>query len=218
MSHAVSCKLGRPRCVGHRGRPFLGVHCGVSGSILQRVANGDAAAMPDCLETYGGLVWSIARRFLGRAEDAHDAVQEVFIAVWESAGRFNPELGSESTFVAMIARRKLIDRLRKRTREARLGDELRAEATVGAEEVSTTADPAIKDDADKARQAMEELSEGQQRVLRLAINHGLTHEQIATHTGLPLGTVKTHARRGLMRVRELLQDAETSSAADGGAR
>src|SRR5215813_10857739 len=83
-------------------------------ALLARVAGGDPGAVRDCLARYGGLVWSIARRFEGG--DAEDAVQEIFLDLWRSAARFDPQIASEPAFVAMIARRRLIDRRRTRQR------------------------------------------------------------------------------------------------------
>src|SRR5687768_17786487 len=83
-------------------------------SLLARVAQGDALAGREVLARYGGLVWSIARRF--EAGDAEDAVQEIFLDLWKSAARFDPAIASEAAFIAMIARRRLIDRKRTRRR------------------------------------------------------------------------------------------------------
>ncbi|MHC4784427.1 MAG: RNA polymerase sigma factor, partial [Planctomycetota bacterium] len=85
-------------------------------SLLQRVAAGDMAAMQECIDEYGGLIWSLARRFCPSPAEAEDAVQEVFIALWENASRFDDSKGTEVTFVAMIARRRLIDSGRKHQR------------------------------------------------------------------------------------------------------
>jgi len=85
-------------------------------SILERVAQGDPSAPAECIDRFSGLVWSLARRLCASASDAEDAVQEIFIDVWKSAGRFDPSIASETTFVAMIARRRLIDRGRRRMR------------------------------------------------------------------------------------------------------
>src|SRR3954470_14464574 len=82
--------------------------------LLGRVAAGDQQAVRECLARYGGLVWSIARRF--EAADAEDAVQEIFLDLWKSAARFDRQIASEASFVAMIARRRLIDRKRTRGR------------------------------------------------------------------------------------------------------
>lgn len=172
----------------------------VDESILARVAAGDGDAVRECLDEFGGLVWSLARRFLSNRQDAEDAVQEIFISIWHSAARYDPSMGSEATFVAMIARRRLIDRLRKPSlAEVELRDG-RAEAP----EHGAGAALAVGDDVRRAETAISELGADQQRVLRLALIEGLSHEKIATATGLPLGTVKTHVRRGLIKLRERL--------------
>ena len=82
----------------------------LSRSPLQRVADGDGDAIKICIDAYGSIVWSLARRMTTNNEEAEDAVQEIFIDLWKSAERFDPQQGSEVTFVAMIARRRLIDR------------------------------------------------------------------------------------------------------------
>jgi RNA polymerase sigma-70 factor (ECF subfamily) len=81
--------------------------------VLPRIAAGDPGAASDCLARYGGLVWSLARRFLSNVADAEDAMQDVFIELWKNAGRYDPSRASEPTYVTMIARRRLIDRKRK---------------------------------------------------------------------------------------------------------
>lgn len=171
-------------------------------SLLQRVARGDPGAVRECIDRYGGLVWSLARRFASGDADAEDAVQEIFINLWRSAERFDPGVASETTFVAMIARRRLIDRARAKGRQP--ASEVLNDGVTGSPlERSDQAE--VSDEAARATQAMTLLSQEQQRVLHLSIYQGLSHEQIAQATGLPLGTVKTHIRRGLIRVREMLE-------------
>jgi RNA polymerase sigma factor (sigma-70 family) len=162
-------------------------------SILSRVAAGEAGAINECMQRFHGLVWSLARRMGAGASDAEDAVQEIFIDLWKSAERFDPSIASETTFVAMIARRRLIDRGRRRMRRP---EAAMIEETVSAPPPSNDG-VEIKDAAGIAEAAMR----------TLAIHHGCSHEQIAASTGLPLGTVKTHARRGLIRLRQALADS-----------
>lgn len=169
-------------------------------SILQSIGRGDREAVRDCLDAYGGLVWSIARRLSPTETDAEDAVQEIFLDLWTSAERFDPRVSSETTFVAMIARRRLIDRNRKRARRPIAG--ALPEELPGGELTLDRVE--LCDEARLAREALDELDPGQRRVLILAIEQGLTHDEIAETTGLPLGTVKTHARRGLIRLRQRL--------------
>jgi RNA polymerase sigma factor (sigma-70 family) len=181
---------------------------------MGRVAAGDDSAMEECLARYGGLVWSIARRYSPTQADAEDAVQEVFIEIWRYAGRYDEAIASEPTFVAMIARRRLIDRHRQRQRQptTALLDEgaMQAPSADGADWL------AVCEDARLARDKMRQLSEEQQRVLQLALEGDYSQSEIAQRLNLPLGTVKTHARRGLIRLRELM-GAGVGATTKGGA-
>lgn len=169
----------------------------MTADVLPRIAVGDQAAVRECISRYGDLVWSLARRLLSPA-DAEDAVQEVFIDLWKNAGRFDATAGSEATFVGTLARRRLIDRRRATDRRPVLTPLPDTMLAMANDAVDTS------DEADRAWQAVGELRDEQRRVLTLAIRHGMTYDEIARATGLPLGTVKTHARRGLQLVRERL--------------
>ena len=177
-------------------------------TILQRIAGGDQNAVQECLKSYGGLVWSLARRMLRNTEDAEDAVQEIFLDVWKNAARFDPSQASETTFIAMIARRRLIDRIRhvQRRISADSLDDILAEPSVRTDRTVQT-----NLEARDAAKAMDQLRPEQRQVLQLSIVHGLSHQEISDTTGMPLGTVKTHARRGLIQVRELLGLGESSA-------
>ena len=170
-------------------------------AILQRIASGDASAVQDCLDKYGGLVWSIARKMLRNTEEAEDAVQEIFVDVWKNAERFDESKSSETTYIAMIARRRLIDRIRyseRRISADSLDDVLLEPFTRSDKEIQTSIE------AQQAAEAIRQLRPEQQQVLRLSIIQGMSHQEISDATGLPLGTVKTHARRGILQVREYL--------------
>lgn len=170
-------------------------------AILQKIAVGDPDAVQECLKTYGGLVWSLARRMLRNSDDAEDAVQEIFLDVWKNAGRFDAAQSSETTYIAMIARRRLIDRIRFSARRitADALDDVMAEPVDRSDktmQISLEANDAVK--------ALNALRPEQRQVLQLSIVQGLSHQEIADSTGMPLGTVKTHARRGILQAREFL--------------
>lgn len=179
----------------------------MEGSLLTRIAEGDQSAVPECISRYGGLVWTLARRRLSGREDAEDAVQEVFVDLWKSANRFDPRVADEITFVAMIARRRIIDRLRRR---AGLPETTSIDVAGGAD----VADPAggeavgrrleLGEEARIADEHLDRLQPDERRVLRLSIYDSLSHASIADRTGLPLGTVKSHIRRGLDSLRSTL--------------
>lgn len=168
-------------------------------SLLARIARKDPDAMKECLDRYGSLIWTIAQRLLGNRADAEDAVQETFLDVWRSADRYRPELGSEVAFLTMIARRRILDR-RRRLESSRTEQALLEEpARVGTDSL------AICEEAEKARKVLDSFPEEPRRVLHLAICQGLSHQRVAEITGLPLGTVKSHIRRGILRVKEILE-------------
>lgn len=174
--------------------------------LLPRVAAGDPAAVRACIGRYGGLVLSLARRFLGNDTDAEDATQDVFIDLWKSADRFDPDCGSEVTFVTTVTRRRLIDRQRRAGR--RPVSQPLPEAVPERSDSAPFADIDGRDDVARARLALQRLRPDERDVILLSVDLGLTHEQIAARTGLPIGTVKTHIRRGLMKVREELAGGE----------
>ena len=180
-------------------------------SLLQQVAAGNVGAMQQCIEQYGGLIWSLSRRMTASSTDAEEVVQEIFVSLWESAARFDPQKGNEASFVAMIARRRLIDHVRSSTRRKRLVESVRNQSDPLPAIDNTGSRTDIEDEVKQVLQAIAKLNENQQRVLHLAIHHGLTQEEIAEVTDLPLGTVKTNARRGMIRVRELLSASATNT-------
>jgi RNA polymerase sigma-70 factor, ECF subfamily len=173
----------------------------VTQALLKRIAEGDESAVPECLDKYGGLVWSIARKLLRNSDEAEDAVQEIFVDIWKNAKRFDETKASETTFVAMIARRRLIDKIRYSTRRISADslDDVLLEPFTRADKTLQTSI-----EAEQAAEAMRTLRPEQQQVLRLSIVQGMSHQEISEATGMPLGTVKTHARRGLLQVREYL--------------
>jgi len=171
----------------------------VPDSLLQRIARGDREAVPQCIDRYGGLVWSLARRMAPRGDDPEDAVQEIFIDLWKNADRYDPNRGEETVFVAMIARRRLIDRRRKVDRTPDFSS-LDAVAEPGDGRI----DQERETDAALAARAMTELEPQQRKMLTLSLKLGLSHGEIAEVTGTALGTVKSHIRRGLISLREQL--------------
>jgi RNA polymerase sigma-70 factor (ECF subfamily) len=161
--------------------------------------------MRECVARFGGLVWSLARRAGLSEADCEDVSQEIFSELWVVSSRYDPDVAGETAFVATIARRRIIDRQR------RLGSQRGMMAGAAAQALSNTKESdahtrsgEVQEAAGKAMKAFTLLSNEQQKVLRMSVELGLTHELIAKSTGMPLGTVKTHARRGLMKLRELL--------------
>jgi RNA polymerase sigma factor (sigma-70 family) len=175
----------------------------VTDSILQRIASGDKVAVDDCLNRYGGLIWSLAKRWLGSVPDAEDATQEIFVELWQQASKFDPAIAGEATFVAMVARRRLIDRMRKESRrpamEVIVAEPMADSSTQGAEAAEWA------DDVAKVKRCLSRLTTTQQEILGLVVHQGATHRVISERLSIPLGTVKSYARRGLIQLRDCMK-------------
>ncbi|WP_238381240.1 RNA polymerase sigma factor [Mariniblastus fucicola] len=188
--------------------------------VLPDVATGKPEAIAACLDRYGGLVWSLARRNCPDEQTAEDAVQDIFVKIWQVADRFDANLASEATFIAMIARRRLIDLYRKRKPERAVAIDSETLDRQQDSQRDAASRAELNDDARQAENFLRELPQQQQHVIRLSVYDGLSHSRIAEATGLALGTVKTHIRRGLGELQRRLFAAgarDASLPTDGGA-
>lgn len=173
--------------------------------VLPRVAAGEPQAMELCLSRFGSVVWAIARRYIKNQAEAEDLVQEVFIEVWKKAASFNPAIASETTFVGLIARRRAIDSLRRQGRKPDFEPLSAAESIpLPALEKST-----VVCDPETVKSSLASFPADTRQLFDLFFQDGFTHPEIAARTGLPLGTVKTRLRRGLITLREQLQRITT---------
>ncbi len=179
-------------------------------SILKLIAKGEDRAFNLLIEKYGNLVWSIGRKFLYKESDVEDAVQEVFIAIWKAAEKFDHTKASEVTFISMIARRRFIDYLRKVSKHRNLqsidednGQELFKESILN----ESTDLQLIKD-------AIGTLAIEDQELLNLSVYQGYSHSEIAKLLNIPLGTVKTRIRRNLIKLKSLFDTKQRATNLD----
>jgi len=147
-------------------------------------------------DRYSSIVYSIALRVLGDTGAAEDVLQEVFLQLWRNPGVFDSSRGNMAAWLAVIARNRAIDSLRKRRPEADIAD------------VVVSVEPDLAGDTERAR-AMEKIRSvlgdmpaAQRSALEMAYFEGLTHTEISARTGEPLGTVKTRIRAGLLSLRK----------------
>jgi RNA polymerase sigma factor (sigma-70 family) len=176
--------------------------------LAEHFRGGDEQALRMVYDRYGGAVLHLALRTLGNRADAEDVTQTTFVAAWQGRETFDPDRGGMLGWLLTIARRKAIDRLRSATREARVAETIRAlpEPAAPAETPERVLDRLVIADE------LAQLPAEQRRTLELAFYDDLTHPQIAAVTGLPLGTVKSHIRRGMANLR---QRWEVDGAASG---
>ena len=147
-------------------------------------------------DRYSSLLYSVALRVLGDTGAAEDVLQEVFMQLWRNPGLFDSSRGNLAPWLAVIARNRAIDSLRKRYPETDIDD------------VIVSVEPDMAGDAERSR-AMEKVREAlgtmplpQRSALEMAYFEGLTHTEIAAKTGEPLGTIKTRIRAGLLALRK----------------
>ena len=173
--------------------------------LLVAAGRGDEAAFSVLYDRIASQVLGIARRVLRDRALAEETAQEVLVEVWRKAGRFDPERGSASGWIATLAHRRAVDRVRSE-QAARNRDERASRrdhqpaADVVADEVTTRLEHW------QVRQALALLTERQREAIELAYFAGHTYRDVAAVLGIPEGTAKSRLRDGLMRLRELLAD------------
>ena len=165
--------------------------------LAERLRAGDERALRTAYERHGAAVLHLAQRLLGNRADAEDVTQLTFVAAWTGRDSFDSERGTLLGWLLGIARRKTIDRLRSAARDTRLSEAVSLQLVPPADREA----PERVVDRLVVADEMARLPEEQRRTLQLAFFDDLTHPQIAAVTGLPLGTVKSHIRRGMANLR-----------------
>lgn len=167
--------------------------------LIEGMITKDQRAMAAVFDRYAGLVYSIALRVLKDSASAEDVMQEIFLEVWKNPQSFVPGRGSLAGWLAVVARNRAIDLLR-RSKPSDPVDEVVLPAKT---DLSAESERNIL--MGKIRAALLRLPSDQQHPLELAFFEGLSHSEIAAETGIPLGTVKTRIRSALLSLREAVQ-------------
>jgi RNA polymerase sigma-70 factor (ECF subfamily) len=176
--------------------------------LMELVARNDSDAFEVVLERHSGAAMSLAYRMVGRRGPAEDVVQEAFLSLWRSGGRYDRTRGSVRNWALGIVHNRAIDTLRRDgARAARNVSDDGLEERLQAPD-QTDVQAARRDGAQEIRSAVDQLPEDQRRVIDLAYFAGFTHTEIAAVLDLPLGTVKGRMRLGLAKLRGQLRDRE----------
>ena len=161
--------------------------------------SGDQSALAELYDRYSSVVYAVALRVLGDTGAAEDVLQEIFLQLWRNPGAFDSARGNLGAWLAVIARNRSIDALRRRKPETDIEDVI----------VSVAPDLAAEADRSRAAQKVREVlgtMPGPQRsALEMAYFEGMSHSEIAVKTGEPLGTIKTRIRNGLISMRKAFQ-------------
>lgn len=178
-------------------------------ALLAAIARGDQEAFAQFYDRFSPLLWSMANRMLQDHTEAEDAVQETFTYVWNKAGNYNSALSQPSTWLCLILRNRCLDQIRSRQRRERLTNNVKAQPPVCTPTSSSPVQALVelRELGGRAREAMSRFPDMQRQILELAFFGGKSHSQIAAETGLPLGTVKTLIRQGLLFLRGHMEGA-----------
>jgi RNA polymerase sigma-70 factor (ECF subfamily) len=167
-----------------------------------RLRDGDEQALAWAYERWAALVHGLAVRALGAGPDAEDVTQQVFVSAWTGRAGYRPEAGPPAAWLVGITKHRIADTFARRARDQRAAQALMT--TSGRVEAASAMDAHV-DTRVAVFGELARVGEPQKSIMELAFFHDLTHEQIATRTGIPLGTVKSHIRRTLVRLRSSLE-------------
>lgn len=167
--------------------------------LLSAIRSGDEQAMAGLYDRYSAVVYSVALRVLGDTGAAEDVLQEVFMQLWRNPGGFDASRGNLAPWLAVIARNRAIDLLRKRRPETDIAD------VVVAVTPDMAGEAARARTMEKVRSVLGTMPPAQRNALEMAYFEGLSHTEIAAKTGEPLGTVKTRIRAGLLALRKAFE-------------
>lgn len=203
MAHDVADEPGVP---GGRGRVRRAVHQPADSAVVERVRSGDQAALGELYDRYSRPAFSLARRICVDEGFAEDVIQEVFLAFWRDPSRYDPERGPFGTWLLTLVHHKAVDAVRREGAIRRRtvpamddGDERAAPLGPGADQAALGSVV-----AGQVRDALGTLPAEQRQVLALAYYAGYTQREVATLTGVPLGTVKSRMFAGVQRLRSVL--------------
>lgn len=167
-------------------------------SLVTALRSGDQGAMAALYDRYSSIVYSVALRVLQDTGAAEDVLQNIFMQLWRNPGAFDSSRGNMAAWLAVIARHRAIDALRRRRPESDIAD------VVVSVEPDLASDTDRSRAMDKVRGALQSMPTPQRSALEMAYFEGLTHTEIAEKTGEPLGTIKTRIRTGLLSLRKVL--------------
>lgn len=169
------------------------------GALISAIRSGNQEAVAQLYDRYSSIVYAVALRVLGDTGAAEDVLQEVFMQLWRNPGAFDASRGNLAPWLAVIARNRAVDALRKRRPTADIGE------TIVSVEQDFAGDADRARAAEKVRALLTEMPNLQRQALEMAYFEGYSHSEISAKTGEPLGTIKTRIRTGLMLLRKAIE-------------
>ncbi|MHC5797578.1 sigma-70 family RNA polymerase sigma factor [Lacisediminihabitans sp. FW035] len=172
-------------------------------TMLAQIATGDQAAFAALYDEISPRVFGLIRRLLVDHAQSEEVTQEVFLEIWQNASRYEPSKGGASTWILTMAHRRAVDRIRSsqsgRDRDVKIGIR---DYVADYDNVADTVEVTIEHE--RVKEAMSQLTELQRQAVTLAYYGGYSHSEVAAMLSVPIGTVKTRLRDGMIRLRDEL--------------
>jgi RNA polymerase sigma-70 factor, ECF subfamily len=173
--------------------------------VVNALQSGDDKALGEIYDRYGLMVYRLALKILGNPNDAEDLTQEVFVTFWQGANKYEPQRGALSTFLSVVTRSRALNKLRQNKSRQNLVEQYGQNVSFSVP--ATGLDTAhLEHLTDRMGAALAQIPSEQRQALELAYYGGLSQSTIANQLDIPLGTVKTRSRQGLLKLKTLLQD------------
>ncbi|MDB5102283.1 MAG: sigK [Cyanobacteria bacterium RYN_339] len=177
--------------------------------MLSKVAGRDQSALATLYDRYHRVVFGLAFKIVGTAEEAEEVVLDVFNQAWRTAAKYDATRGRVDAWLFLMTRSRALDHLRARQRADRsaIASEEEAAIDIQVKVADPEAEALASERRDAVKGALGTLPEPQRKALELVYFEGLSHSEVADRTGEPLGTIKTRVRQGLINLREVLTPA-----------
>ena len=170
--------------------------------LIRSLRAGNQEALTLLYDRYGGLVYTIALRLLKQSAEAEDLTQEIFLNFWQQ-DKYDPNRGALRTYLGLVARSRALNRLSKRSTQQRSIQRL-TQREKADRPITPLENASLLEQQEAVREALSQLKDQQRQILEMNFYQGITHAEIARQLNMPLGTVKTRARKGLMELRQRL--------------
>jgi RNA polymerase sigma-70 factor, ECF subfamily len=173
--------------------------------LIKQLRAGNQKALGILYDRYGGLVYTIALRILNQADEAEDLTQDVFLTFWKQE-KFDSSRATLSTYLSVLTRSRALNKIRRQATQGQALERLQQWILSDSCTPTPLENASQKEQQQTVREAMTRLTDNQQRVLDMNYHQGLSHSEIAQQINMPLGTVKSNARQGLLKLRQILGD------------
>lgn len=174
--------------------------------LVQHLRNGQQQALGLLYDRYGGLVYTLALQILNQPDEAEDLTQDVFLTFLKQ-DKFDPNRAALSTYLSVLTRSRAINKIHSRASRQRSIERLEQSASTELSAPTPLERASLEEQQQTVRQAVSQLSDKQRRILEMSYFQGMSQSEIAQQLKMPLGTVKTNARQGLIKLRQLLGDS-----------